>query len=62
MSDEELTALVMSRMASISLPGRKLPAAPLRIIRTRWSQDPYALGAYSYWAPGNKPGECCKLD
>lgn len=57
MSDEELTALVMLRMASIALPGRKLPAAPLRIVRTRWSQDPFARGVYSYWATGNKPGE-----
>lgn len=56
MTDEELTSLIMSRCAALALPGRVLPAAPLRVIRTRWREDPYARGAYSYWAPGNLPG------
>ncbi len=57
MSDEELMALIMARMGSIALRGRALPAAPSRVVRTRWSQDPYARGAYSHWRPGNLPGD-----
>jgi len=57
MVDDELTSLIMSRSAALALPGRTLPAAPVRVIRTRWREDPYARGAYSYWAPGNLPGE-----
>ena len=56
MSDEEVCSLVMQRMKAIALPDRKVPAAPVRIVRTRWAQDPYALGAYSHWCPGNQPG------
>ncbi len=56
MSDEALTELIMSRCAALALPDRKLPAAPIRVVRSRWAEDPYARGAYSYWAPGNLPG------
>jgi len=61
MSDEEVAALVMSRCTALALPGHTVPAAPVRIIRSHWSADPYARGAYSYWAPGNLPGVRAEL-
>ena len=61
MSDDELTALVMQRVACLALPGRKVPLMPVRIVRTRWAQDPYARGVYSHWAVGNRPGTICSV-
>jgi monoamine oxidase len=56
MSDAELQALVMTRMHAVALPGRQVPAAPVRVVRSRWAADPYARGVYSCWRPGNLPG------
>ena len=55
MSDEELQALILTRLSALALPGRRA-SPPSRTVRTRWSQDPYARGVYSYWRPGNQPG------
>jgi hypothetical protein len=49
MSDVELEALLLTRLASIchNAPAGYKPK-PLRWARTRWGSDPYTLGAYSY--------------
>ncbi len=57
MSDSALTDLVISRVTAFALKGRSVPR-PTKVTRTRWSQDPYSLGAYSYWSVGNNPGKC----
>jgi len=35
--------------------GPRVPARPAGVVRTDWSGDPYALGAYSYLAVGAEP-------
>jgi hypothetical protein len=57
MSDAELMELIESRLPALALPQLQAQAlAPTRVWRTRWSQDPYSYGAYSYCAKGNRPG------
>ncbi|CAM9339916.1 unnamed protein product, partial [Ectocarpus fasciculatus] len=55
MTDEQLLSLCMSRVNCLARPGQRVPQ-PTRFVRSRWADDPYAMGAYSYWAKGNRPG------
>lgn len=55
MDDDELLNLVMSRVACFAVPGQVI-VRPSKMLRTRWSTDPFSLGAYSYWAVGNESG------
>lgn len=55
MSDDALLDLCMSRVRCFVRPGQTAHL-PTKFLRTRWSSDPYALGAYSYWTKGSEPG------
>lgn len=55
MSDDELQELVMSRCSCFALPDRHVPS-PVRILRTRWREDRWARGCYSYSTTQNTPG------
>ncbi len=51
-SDEEIGASahqILRKMFGSALP------APTQIVASRWRQDPFALGAYSSYAPGSSP-------
>lgn len=60
MNDEELLQLCISRVSCLARPGQTA-VPPIRMTRTRWAEDPYSLGAYSYWAKGNVAGTCLRV-
>lgn len=54
MSDEEVVAAAMSVLRTMF--GAGIPDPESSLI-TRWGEDPYALGAYSYLPPGASPDD-----
>lgn len=52
MSDEEMVADCMGALRTML--GNDIPE-PVGHLATRWSEDPFSFGAYSYSAVGNKP-------
>lgn len=57
MSDAEVLALALQRVKCFAVPERAFPEPHMvKMYRSRWASDPYAMGCYSYWAKGNLPG------
>jgi monoamine oxidase len=58
MSDEEVTESILQHLRL--LYGNNLPQ-PLAMLRTRWGQEPFSLGAYSFVAKGSESSDFDRL-
>lgn len=53
MSDAEITADALNVLSDVW--GEDEVSEPIEMLRTNWSQDPYAMGTYAYPRPGTRP-------
>ncbi len=58
-SDADIVGEAMATLRT--LYGDAIPA-PIGFLRTAWNSDPYALGAYSYYAVGSSPEDRTALE